>query len=559
MKTCQYCHAEIPDDSEFCEYCGSPCAPAAVEEKPEEKEIIPVAETTEEVPERTLPEEEPAAEEAIAAAVEEPAVVEAVAAAMEPEEIPVEEPVPAEEAPAEPEGEPAAEEIVEAAVEEPAVAEAVEAAMEPEEIPVEAPAPAEAAAAVEEPVPEPASEPETNAEEPVKQAEPEKKKSSKVPIILAAAAAVGAGALFGIPAYQKNNTYNEALTAMNEGDYALAIETLESLEDYKDAPKYIEFCRGLQYLDDQDYDDALETISAVSELEGAEQYINYIEGMQYLEEGYSVENYTAAAEKFELAGEVRDSADMNIYTRAIAAFLADNNAEADTLFRELIERGTIDEWRMGRAQDAVLYFGALQRFEAGDYDSLNVFKDVEKNGDTLFGKRASYYANYIEGLNHLNKSLFYSAYACFQKCGHILDSDDLAASCIQERPATGIVERNTQAGTVSVTISDTKDDDDMFIKIYDSNNALVESLYIRDGASATAYFGGGSYRMAVAWGDGEKWFGKDETFGSYGSYQRLLLTGSSEYFTFPAGNSYTLSFNSSNGNVGSKSSNYGDF
>ncbi|MBR2727879.1 MAG: zinc-ribbon domain-containing protein [Solobacterium sp.] len=546
MKTCQYCHAEIQDDSEFCEYCGSPCAPAAVEEKPEEKEIIPVTETTEEMPERTLPEEEPAAEEAIAAAVEEPAVVEAVAAAMEPEEIPVEEP-------AEPEGEPAVEETVEAAVEEPAVEEAIDEAAE--EMPAEEPAPAEEA-----PVEEaPAAEPEKKAEEPAKPAAPEKKKSSKVPVIVAAAAAVGAGALFGIPAYQKNNTYKEALTAMNEGNYAAAIETLESLEDYKDAPKYIEFCKGLQYLDNEDYDEALETISAVGELEGAEQYISYIEGMQYLEEGYSVENYTAAAEKFELAGEVRDSADMNIYTRAVAAFLADNNAEADTLFRELIERGTIDEWRMGRAQDAVLFFGALERFEAGDYDSLNVFKEVEKNGDTLFGKRASYYANYIDGLNHLNKGLFYSAYACFQKCGHILDSDDLAASCIQERPATGIVERNTQAGTVSVTITDTKDDDDMFIKIYDSNNALVETLYIRDGASATAYFGGGSYRMAIAWGDGSKWFGKEETFGSYGSYQRLLLTGSSEYFTFPAGNSYTLTFNSSNGNVGSKSSNYGDF
>ena len=99
----------------------------------------------------------------------------------------------------------------------------------------------------------------------------------------------------------------------------------------------------------------------------------------------------------------------------------------------------------------------------------------------------------------------------------------------------------------------------MFVKIYDSNDVLVESLYIRDGASATAYFQGGKFRMAIAYAESEYWYGPNEAFGSMGTYQRLLLNGNDEYYNFPGGNSYTLKFNVSNGNVDLKSSNYGDF
>ena len=110
-----------------------------------------------------------------------------------------------------------------------------------------------------------------------------------------------------------------------------------------------------------------------------------------------------------------------------------------------------------------------------------------------------------------------------------------------------------------MTIYDTSDGDDMFVKIYDSSDNLVESLYIRDGSSATAYFQGGSFRMAIAYGDYNYWYGPKEAFGSMGTYQRLLLNGSNEYYSFPSGNSFTLKFNVTNGNVDHKSSNYGDF
>ena len=65
--------------------------------------------------------------------------------------------------------------------------------------------------------------------------------------------------------------------------------------------------------------------------------------------------------------------------------------------------------------------------------------------------------------------------------------------------------------------------------------------------------------MAIATGDSDYWFGPKEAFGSMGTYQRLLLNGSNEYYDFPGGNSFTLKFNVSNGNVDHKASNYGDF
>ena len=65
--------------------------------------------------------------------------------------------------------------------------------------------------------------------------------------------------------------------------------------------------------------------------------------------------------------------------------------------------------------------------------------------------------------------------------------------------------------------------------------------------------------MAIATGESYYWFGPKEAFGSMGTYQRLLLNGSNEYYDFPGGNSFTLKFNVSNGNVDHKASNYGDF
>ena len=169
------------------------------------------------------------------------------------------------------------------------------------------------------------------------------------------------------------------------------------------------------------------------------------------------------------------------------------------------------------------------------------------------------YTEYVKGLDYLEKELFFSAYTCFKNSYGLKDAEELAETCFQPRPVSGILYRNASSGSVEVTVYDTDDGKDMYLKIYDESNELIETLYIRDGESATAYFQGGAFRMAVAYGENGWWFGPEESFGTTGIYQRLLLSGGDEYFEFPSGSSYSLRFDVDDGNVNRRSSDYGDF
>ena len=379
--------------------------------------------------------------------------------------------------------------------------------------------------------------------------------------ILAGAIALAALAvlLFAVPAIQKSSKYKNAMQLLNDGSYSEAAEVFRELEDYKDSGDYVTYCNALDAFSKGDLDKAISRFENIPELGDSGKYINYISGLQIISLGNDASDYSSAKDMFAAAEGLLDSEGMARYCEGVLSFLNEKDSDALSQLEELTESKTVKDEYLNNAFDIIRFLNAKAAFDKDDYSVLEEFRNVASTDNSLVCYKAEDYVNYIEGKQFYDQELFYSAVSRFNKCYGFKDAAELAESCHQERPSSGIIYRNTTSGSVSVTIYDTKDDEDMFVKIYDNNDVLVESLYIRDGASATAYFQGGKFRMAIAYAESEYWYGPNEAFGSMGTYQRLLLNGNDEYYNFPGGNSYTLKFNVSNGNVDHKSSNYGDF
>ncbi len=386
----------------------------------------------------------------------------------------------------------------------------------------------------------------------------DKKKKTFIGIAVAAAVLL-AVALFAVPAIQKSNKYKNSLQLLSEGNYLEAADGFRELEGYKDSDDYVIYCSALDSLGKGDFEKAISRFESVSELADAGKYVNYISAVQKITEDDSIGSYTEAKDLFTSAEGLLDSEGMIRYCEGVLSYLSEKDSEALTTLNEVLEGKNINGMYLETAYDIVRFLDAKALFDNDDYSGLEEFKTIASNGNQLVSSNASDYANYIEGKQYYEQELYYSASSSFSRCGSFKDASELLDSCYQERPSSGIIYRNTSSSSVGVTIYDTSDGEDMFVKIYDSSDNLVESLYIRDGSSATAYFQGGRFRMAIATGESDYWFGPKEAFGSMGTYQRLLLNGSNEYYDFPGGNSFTLKFNVSNGNVDHKASNYGDF
>ncbi|MBR4471753.1 MAG: zinc ribbon domain-containing protein [Erysipelotrichaceae bacterium] len=383
----------------------------------------------------------------------------------------------------------------------------------------------------------------------------------KKKLILAAAAAVLVLAflLFVMPEIKKANSYKGAISKLHEGNYQEARADFEALEDYKEAKSYVTYCMALDSFNKGDLDKARTRFDNSGELEDAKRYYNYICALQEINGDKGEKDYTEAKKYFDQTEGLLNSEDLSKYCEGISLYLLGRGEEAVPILKEVTNSTAIDESFLESAKGVVTFLNARQLFDKEDYSGLEDFRSLSNMDNELFSLDAADYVNYIEGKQFYDQELFYSAYQRFSKCRSLKDASELADSCFQERPSSGVIYRDTTSRSVSVTIYDTSDGDDMFVKIYDENDKLVETLYIRDGSSATASFQGGKFRMALAMGDSEWWFGTNEAFGGYGVYQRLLLNGNNEYYSFPSGNSYTLKFNVRDGNVDHKSSNYGDF
>ncbi|MBQ6559897.1 MAG: hypothetical protein IJL85_03605 [Erysipelotrichaceae bacterium] len=376
--------------------------------------------------------------------------------------------------------------------------------------------------------------------------------------LLAVLVALGVCVHSMYPAMQKNRRYQDALKQMERGEYAEAYESLDGLSGYKDADRYITYCNALEYYNSGELDQAIDAFTRVSDLGEAQQYIDYITAEKTISDSTASKDFVKAAELFNQAGGLLDSKAMAEYCQGITAFL-NNESNAKDLLKKIADKKEVKETYYNNAADLVRYIDAGTAFDNDDLSSYDTLRELASKEEAFVSRMAGRYTEYVKGLDYLEKEKYFSAYSCFSNCQGLKDADELAQSCFQTRPVSGILYRNVSSGSVEITVYDTSDSKDMYLKIYDEKNELIETLYVRDGESATAYFQGGTFRMAVAYGENGWWFGPEESFGSTGIYQRLILSGSDEYYNFPSGASYSLRFDVDDGNVNRRSSDYGDF
>ncbi len=375
---------------------------------------------------------------------------------------------------------------------------------------------------------------------------------------LAVLMALAVSAYFMFPMLQRDGRYQNAIQQMERGEFAEAYESLNGLSGYKDADRYITYCDALKYYSNGELDQAIEAFASVGDLGEAQQYISYITAEKTISSSTDADDFSKAADLFKQAGNLLDSKAMVDYCQGIIAFL-NNKSNATELLKKIVNKKEIKDVYYNDASDLLHYIDAGVAFDNDDLSSYDTLRELASKEGSFVSRMKGGYTEYVKGLDCLEKEQFFSAYTCFKNSYGLKDAEELAETCFQPRPVSGILYRNASSGSVEVTVYDTEDDKDMYLKIYDENNELIETLYIRDGEYATAYFQGGAFRMAVAYGENGWWFGPEESFGSTGIYQRLLLSGNDEYFEFPSGSSYSLRFDVDDGNVNRRSSDYGDF
>jgi tetratricopeptide (TPR) repeat protein len=384
-------------------------------------------------------------------------------------------------------------------------------------------------------------------------------KKYRLPAAIALAVIVIAAALIiYLPNASKRRSYNLAISLARDGDYQQAVQLFSELGDYQKAARYVQYCQGILAFQEGSYEDAASALKAAGKLEEANRYLAYLDGLEKLAAN-SLKNsdYQSAAEDFEKAGQISDAAAMAAYSKALGAFVSDEPDEAVRMLNDIISSNSVASQFLSQARQIIGYLSAVERLESGDEKALDDLADVLKNSSGLISRKAGDLGDYIEAISYYREKKFYTAMTIFNSISDFRDSQKMADSCRQSRPSSGIVYRSGSSGAVSLTIYDSSDGDDMFVKIYNASDTLVETLYIRDGSKATAKLPAGSFRVALAVGKGDEWYGPVETFGPSGTYQRLLLTGSEEYYKFKAGK-YTLKFNVSNGNVNHTYTDYGD-
>ena len=363
-------------------------------------------------------------------------------------------------------------------------------------------------------------------------------------------------AIILIPSIEKSSKYKNAINELESGDYAEASVEFDQLrkEGYKYSEEYYLYSCGLMKFECNDYDSAISAFEEIYDFKDSTCYISLIEAMKDMSNG----DYESAYSTLDKISDFNNASEYKKYCEGYIALDENDYSSAKGIFNDLLD-SNLPEGLINESGNIVALINGIEKFNNDDFTCKSDFESVAESETAFVADKANNYLKFIEGKDFFDQGLFYSAYKCFGDCKDIKNVSEYKNMCFQERPASGVVYRNTTSKSVSVIIYDTKDEDDMFVKIYDTNDNLIETMYIRDGGNATASFQSGTFRMAIAYGDPEWWFGTEEAYGTYGSYKRLLLTGNEEYYTFQANNAYSLKFNVSNGNVNDRKSSYGDF
>lgn len=192
---------------------------------------------------------------------------------------------------------------------------------------------------------------------------------------------------------------------------------------------------------------------------------------------------------------------------------------------------------------ALLYYRGAKK-EITDGEEFPDTPSLEEIGLNLEFEGGYSRHAYLSGCGYEMAEAYYRAYMEFDDSN---ESDAAARKekCSQPWPANGEYYRapgfygsNT---SLNILFLDKDPDIAAVIKFY-RNGENVSNLFLGRGNSVTAYLAGNS-EYQIKMGYGEDWFGYEDTFGGFGSYEAFLFGDGSKTAYLEAGASYTLRIN----------------
>ena len=261
-----------------------------------------------------------------------------------------------------------------------------------------------------------------NAEIARRKAEEQAAKKKKIGMIAGAAVILLVAAFFLFTkVIQPANTYQQAVSAMEKGDYDTAIATFSSLGAYRDCSDRIQQAKANQAFEKGEYDEVGNIYSTLPTAyqDHADDFVTmYNEAAALLEAG----KYDEAHAAFIKIGKYSDSGTMA--TEALyrkAANLAGNGKrdEAFALYRSL--NGYSD------SADRISQLQADALFEAGAYaDAWRIYGTLAEDYQT---HKAEYESKYAAATEMLEKGSYDEASAAFSELGTYGDSENQVKEC----------------------------------------------------------------------------------------------------------------------------------
>lgn len=407
-------------------------------------------------------------------------------------------------------------------------------------------------------------------------------------------------------ALEQQRAYKEASASFTEENYAAAAESFAAAENYKDAVVMASLSRMFAALDEGDYAGAAEISGTLTErkIEDAtlaaavdEMYAKYFQEAKRL---FEEKRYQAAADTFLCVGEYDDAAKMASYCKAFALIENEEFAEAADILEGLgdFEKAAgmsvlcrnylraVDLYNSENEEalpEAVELFDSLRSFgraavyaqegkhllalrqaatlaEDGKYaeahEILSQESDSEDEQWQELLRTCENEMRYAEAEQLYADGLFYKAYQKFSALGSFRDAAERSENCRQSMPDNGVVYRNPdyQGKNVSFTI-DNSGFMNTYIKLYNPNDELILTVFIRNNEKASFKLPSGTYHMNQ--GYGEEWYGTEDMFGANGYYWKCKVGGAYE-FKLESGGSYVMSTGSGGDPVSNESIGSGD-
>ena len=395
-------------------------------------------------------------------------------------------------------------------------------------------------------------------------------KKNRKALLIAAGAALAVIVVVLAIYNSDGSRYDRAIADFEKGKYREAQELFGKITDYEDAAQWAadsavmaeaEICAA-----NGDYQLALnETDKLTVSADKMDRYRNLMQARAYDQR---------ATERVAEFTETSNSAAADNYRRAFAALgrvvagekydageawsYGMSDSEIEKVYDEAVNSGDSEIAELAEHSHAGLKcVDAVTRYVRGEYDeaakafeALGDFENSAEMAAKCSETKAAKETAYKEGKKLLDSGKDYQAYKKFEEARPFSDAKAQAEKCRHKLPQTGDLKKNS--GSVSLTINAPKsgDDNNVYVKIYDSSDKVVSTVFIRKGDASTVTVPAGTMTIKVAYGS--DWWGTKDMFGDEGTYTKLNNSGK-DTFEFSSSSYYTLQLQiaTSNGNVGS--------